>query len=602
MSHENMFAPNQAKIIDPLIDFNQKCSFPILHGGLETTERTFPTNSYSQTSCQFSVPPPSPATFVSRRFLLKMPVTVVITNQVGLADQGQAFQAGCAAFRQYPLASAMETLDVSINGQSTTMNLADIIKPLLLYHNNERNLSDREMSMSPGMRDQSQSYNDFCGIDSGFSNRNPLSIFGDSNDYGRLGRGAFPMNVALSQTGGGDNVATITTTLAEELFLSPLIFGGKRAEAFIGINKIEINITWSTQRVDKMWSSAVLANQGAQTVTITFGAPSMMFRYVTPPDGFRVPRFIQYSYNEFNRYSSSQNDMVTGSTAELVSNNIQINAIPRYVWIYARRKNSPAFNFNKPDAYLAITNCSIDWNNSNSLLASATQQQLYDISRKNGVNLSWNEWSAQNLVASADEDGLTYVNGIGSVLCIEFGTDIGLKNGETAGQIGTYNLQIKINVKSYYPDTESIELYIVTSIPGVFTIFDMSASKRIGVVGRASGSTIPGLTYDSMKNDLMSGGFKIKKTLRAIGRIGKKLSPYANKYIPKQYHGMVSDVLGATKAVGRKTRKNRKKGSAFVGGMKKRKGGMKKRAGGKSKKKGGKAMSRKQLIKYLNKI
>ena len=588
MSHENMFAPHQVKIIDPLIDFSQKCSFPILHGGLETTERTFPTNSFSQTSCQFSVPPPSPATFVSRRFMIRMPVTVVVTNQGSPIDYPlAAFQSGCAAFRQYPLSSAMETLEVSINGQSTTMNLADIIKPLLLYHNNERNLSDREMSTSPGMRDQSQSYSDFAGENNDFSNRNPLANFGDANDYGRLARGAFPMDVTngLDATTGYNN-STIVSEICEELFLSPLIFGGARSEAFIGINKIEINITWSTQIADRMWSSAKLDGQGTQTVSIQLGPPSMMFRYITPPDGFSIPRYIQYSYNEFNRYTSSQAPMNPDANTTLTSNNIQINAIPRYIWIYGRRKNSAAFNFNKPDSYLSITNVSVDWNNSNSLLSSATQQQLYDICRRNGVNLSWNEWSGQKLISSSDIGGTGYIAGIGSVLCLEFGTDIGLKNGETAGQIGTYNLQVKIGVTSRYPVQEEIEMYIVTSIPGVFTIFDMSASKRIGVVGRAVGSSVPGLTYETMKKDLMSGGFKLKKTLRSIGRIGRRLLPIANKYIPQRYQGAVGDVLNASSAVGRKAKRNRKQksGSAFVGGRK-RKGGMKKRKGGMKKKK-----------------
>ena len=32
------------------------------------------------------------------------------------------------------------------------------------------------------------------------------------------------------------------------------------------------------------------------------GAPSMLFKYVTPPVGYSIPRSVQYNYNEINRY------------------------------------------------------------------------------------------------------------------------------------------------------------------------------------------------------------------------------------------------------------------------------------------------------------
>ena len=162
----DLFTPSTAAVYDPIIRVDEKATYPIIKGGLEVTERYYTTTDFSSTNCSFTVPPPNPTTFVSRRFKLYAPIKILLTGKLigyeppnNLPDNGfpiiphQHF-----ALRQYPLASIMNTLGVTLNGTGLTLVVNEVIKPLLLYHNNDRNLEARELSTSPGMRDKASEY------------------------------------------------------------------------------------------------------------------------------------------------------------------------------------------------------------------------------------------------------------------------------------------------------------------------------------------------------------------------------------------------------------------------------------------------------------
>lgn len=556
IDYNDMFKTNNVKVLDPLINVKSRCPFPVIRGGLETTERSFTTTTFSTNSTQFSAPPPSPNTFVSRRIMLTQPVRVTISAPANAAGGGNAvFQPGKSAFRQFPLASAMETLEVSINGQSSSLNLADIIKPLLLYHNNERNLSDRELSLSPSMRDQTLLYDQLTNPN--VSNRNPLGNFGDGNSGAHQPRGAF--NYEINVNGGVQTLVVIDTDLTEELFLSPLIFGGGRDEGFIGIQKFDLNITWSSNLADRMWSSinaATLGIIGAYTVSIDFpNPPSLLFRYVTPPMNMQIPPFIQYKYNEIQRYVTNAGPTVVanvGQVSSQVSSNIQLNSIPRFLYLFLRRRlNDATTDFTTTDSYLEIQKCQVNWNNSSSLLSSATQARLYDISRKNGIDMSFSEWTSRSmpLTAAANTTALATAgvnfNGIGSVLCLEFGTDIGLREYEAPGMIGTYNLQVTLDYVNHVGvNPYNVDLYMITSIPGIFTIYSNSASKKIGLLDENDvmmAKELAGIDYESIEKDLMSGGFNFKKIMKRIGKLSYKALPIVKQFVPQKYHGIIDE-------------------------------------------------------------
>jgi len=543
------------KILDPRTDVNEKQYFAILKGGKQVNMREIPSTTFSNSSAQFSNPPPSPQIFFSRRVMLKQPVTITFSGDSNDANRN-LLQSGADAFRAFPLASVMNTLDVSINGVSTSLNVNDLIKPLLLYHNNARNLGQRENSLSPSYMDQTQSYADLDG-----SIRNPLASFFDSNAGAYMGRGGFPYD-SFSNTPTG---AVLTATLTEELFISPLIFGGAEGSSFLGVQNFVANIVWDSN-LSRIWSHSSASSSTITSIDVVLGQPSLLYTYITPSILQPLPASIAFSYNDIQRYPTDLNSSVASDAqVTLSSSNIQLNAIPSFVYIFARKRNQD-LTFNDTDSYFSIEQINVNWSNNNGELGDSSKQQLYDVSRRNGVNLSWTEWSGENTYSYLGNT-TTRINSVGSVLALAWGLDIGLNEDECSGLLGTFQLQIKAVCKNVSQSAISPTLYIVVITPGTFTITNNTAMKDVGVINKENvldAQQIEGVEYNDLRRGLMSGGLNFKKLFKkGLRHVRKRILPLVSEFAP-QYATQADVLQRALKPVRRRKRKT--KGSALVGG------------------------------------
>lgn len=547
---------NFVKVIDPILDIDDNKIFACLVGGSQTTNRVYSFQTFSNSSAQIAFTSPSPGTFISKKWLFKVPVRIEFTGDSN-DPLRNLLQSGEDSFRSYPIASSMSVLDIKINGESSNLNLADIIKPLLLYHNGKRNLGERELSMTPTARDQSQTYSELVG-----SIRNPLASFYDSNQRDSMGRGAFPLTLFTNTT----TSAVVEATLEEELFLSPLSFGNSyETDGFISVQDIEINITWESNLANKMWSHSSSSTSTINTIQVTIQQPVLELKYVTPPMNMPIPRFISYSYNEIKRYVTTAGSVLPGNQALVISNNLQVGAIPRFVYIYVRKRNQDQ-TFTDTDSYASIENIKVDWDNQNALLSSSSPQQLYNMARKNGLDCNWTQFSGlPNYSYLGNETN--QLNGIGSVLSVEFGTDIGLKPYQCPGLRNTFNLQIQVTFTNRHPtDTINFDLYLVTIIPGIFNVYDRSANKRVGIINPRNvmeAKRIPGINYQFLENRLMSGGSKFTKAMKLFAREGVKIG----KILGKAYNPELSEMIDKIPVPYNKKGKSKKtQGRSLVGG------------------------------------
>lgn len=506
------------RVNDPVTNIDDIVYHPCIMGGSYVTKRIYTFQSYSTSSSQLSFTTPNPRTFMQRNWKLTQPMIITITGTNAYTGiKPGLIQTGRDALRQFPIASIMDVLDIKLNGTSINLNVADVIKPLLLYNNGSQNLGNGVMSLSPSCPDQSQAYSQLDG-----SIRNPLSGFFDSNYKSQAGRGAFPYTSIVNS----ETTATIHVSPQEDLFISPLVFGTEEEHTgFINLQDVEVNITWSSN-LSKIWShSSYDSNIVITDISVEFEAPSLEVTYVTPLPSLHIPRSIAYNYFEINRYVTNIGVVNSGSTRDnFTCNNIQVGAIPRFCIVFARKRNSD-FTYLDTDSYAQITNLQVNWNNQNALLASASKRQLYSICQKNQLDLSYESWTSENLYTYIGPN-TTSINGIGSVIKFEFGTDIGLHNGECPGLRDTYNLFVQVDIKNNHPsDNINYDFYLITVIPGIFEIIDRTANKQVGILNRSEVFNAPsvyGLTYQDTQDNLMSGGSKFTKIVKKIGKIGLK--------------------------------------------------------------------------------
>lgn len=521
------------RVIDPLIDVNEEKLYAILRGGSEVTYKTISSTSFSNNSAQFTAPPPSPKIIVDRNIQMRMPITL---NFTGTAPGGQnLLQSGFDAFRFMPISQILNVLTVMINNNSVSINMADVIEPLLRYLTDCYD-KEFEYSTSLGQMDQSQNYNELAN-----TVRNPLGYYGDSNDCVPAGRGAFPYRVLENN----NTTAKVEAVLTEPLFLSPMLFKGLE-QGFLGVQNMDFVFNWVSD-LSRCWCHDDGSGVTDLAITVTLGQPQLLFKYITPPQLMEIPRHIEYNYYDVQRYPTSIGTFTPDEIRKTSSQNIQLQSIPRRMYLLGRRTNATR-DFKTTDSYLAIESISINWNNRSGLLASATKQDLYRMSRKNGCYLSWNQWSGEDMYLLSGSDN-NRMNGVGSVLQIEFGTDLGLMDVEAPGLDGTYQLQVDVTFKNVNKDeTITADMYIIVVSEGVFTIQDNRSISQIGVISRQDildSQTAPKVDYYDVRNAYGLGGDFFGDLKRFAQRFAKGFK----EYVPKAMSFVKEDVLPIAKEV-----------------------------------------------------
>ena len=401
------------QVQDPLIKLNNKRVYAVLRGGSEVTYKKFISSSYSTSTTNFTAPPPSPGIIVSRRVLLNHQLTLTFSGSG--AGQGNILQPGFDALRAMPLSSIINVLNITLNNTAVSINMSDVIQAFLRYNNDADN-KHTTFSTTASYLDQAQRYADLTA-----TGRNPLASYNEGQDGDVENRGAFDMEV-VSNT---PTSAVIKVDITEPLFLSPMLWSKYDKSGFIGLQNIDLNITYNSD-LSRVWSRATNhPNTGLTNIAVAFTkAPEIYFKYVTPPATMMIPNELSYPYSVVDRFPSPVSDRIDrGLTGTLTSNNLQFQGIPKKIYIYARRPNS-AQTYNTTDTFFSIEKVNINFNNRSGLLASASKQDLYELSRKNGCNLSWQQWSGLamgNLGSNYVRMGTT-----GSILCLEPALDLPL--------------------------------------------------------------------------------------------------------------------------------------------------------------------------------
>lgn len=525
--------------------------FAVIKGGSQTTYKVYNSSNISQSSITFTCPPPSAKIITSRKVLCTIPVRLTFTGNINSGTVGVTtlLQNLRDAPRAYPIQGSIDTLQATINNYSVSINSADVIHAMSRF-NLGHELRSMDFSMTPTYPDQSQSYDDlFGGI------LNPLGNVGDCLDDAGLimPRGGFPFVIVsnppattIPQIGV---TAVVDCLFSEYLFLSPFYWGHGNESGFYNITSMDYNLTFLGQAANRMWSHS---NAGGAVITssnFVFGGlpngptsfpgvvPSLQFEYITPLETTIIPNNIPitYSYYDVIRFPTDQNFTAAGAANTFSSNNIQINSIPSRIYVYMQEKNSDKYATpTSTDTYFSIDNISIQFKNKNGLLASASQQQLYQLSVAAGCKMSWASWYGQHGRALGTFAPGNNIGLAGSVVAIDFPEAIGLDSLEAVGVLSQSQLQINVHATNISNRTINPTLWIIVVLAGTFTIQGSNqCTAQIGVISPndiLDAQEQSGITYDSIKGheggDFLSG---LKSFGNTVLNYLKDFNEYAKK-------------------------------------------------------------------------
>jgi hypothetical protein len=194
--------------------------------------------------------------------------------------------------------------------------------------------------------------------------------------------------------------------------------------------------------------------------------------------------------------------LFTGSdaTTQMVTDVISMRQIPNYIYIVVR----PQYNSMKPQfsnhLCFPVTGLNITFNNVSGLLTSYNQNDLYQMSRRNGSQQTWSEF--RGVVKSKNR--LEYA-GISSIIVIDPVRDMGLSDFLSSGSLGQFSFQATVTYDKILGHTYGEP---TTAAPDQFQGMEIATICNYGGIlinDKGSSSTMSGLLTKQAVLEAKSG-------------------------------------------------------------------------------------------------
>lgn len=444
--------------VNPEIDIKQS-DVPVhrIHG-TEATYRSYPASSYSSSSVQWSVIPPSMNTFMSRCIQVKYPLQIVYASTITGTDLIP--EPNYDSLRNLADMRIVLNQNININGQSLpSQQVYDCLPDLVAHFKREYR---RKHPL--GAIDTTQYLYDGVGTTGG-----PMGDYNDSEMFeGGLKRGAFPFTAITRATGS----ATLTLDLIGWLYVPELLGLDQDDElGLLRVRNFDVNVTLdlSGKNVVTHAIGATKTIPNAPTVTIT-SSPTMLVKFTSVPQSLLPVGPLAYDHLRIERFPTAYGAIAVNASATISGNNIQLPTVPRFIFLFVRESDSNKAHYDS-DTFASISNVSINFNNKTGLLASASQFDLWHMSKECGLIDSYPQFMGLS------QNGFTQIGTVGSMICLAFGKHISLGEGVEVGQSGAFNFNVQVTCKnvnqdSTYGPLTNATLYCVVAYDQTLVIDD----------------------------------------------------------------------------------------------------------------------------------
>ena len=523
---------------DPRIaQINDKVLYQVVKGSADNNFVQENANSKSSTNVTFSLNPPSESTVIDKNILVRatMKFKVVITG-VPAADTAWSY-GNADAFQSWPLNRLFQNVTCTINNTSTSINQASIM-PALVRMIPEDDLQ-KFNGFTPTMNDNYGVYQDgasslsVAGLKAVFNN--PLAGYTNSgHDQFLLGRGAHGLDITgflvdRNISGGANDTSLIsaniadvftinfTATFTESLMVSPLLFNGgpyMNHAGLLGVNNLGLVIQVDST-LKRMFSTASSAHRRVVPAAPPLNVPGdyvltnesaggfetieLLVNYLTAPIIQDLPPKNTLPYKNYVNYqTTAANDIPlrvartnaglgTVSAQSVAINSISLEVVPSMIFVYAREPLA-LLGIGDPDVFLPISSVDITFGNKSGILSSATRQDLWRMSRKNGSKISWEGF--KGLAGSWDQAsaGVRDVGTCGSLLVFSPAEDFAIQAPYiSGGSVGQFNLAMRLMVENNNPDRViKPEINVIVVRDGIFSTISGMSSLTTGMLNSST--------------------------------------------------------------------------------------------------------------------
>lgn len=477
--------------IPEALDLSDNIAYSVFNGAKQFTCRTYEATSYSDSNLTISCNPTSNRDVILPVMYkeIDLEVTATVTNantggtssRFGFTVETSAENAAKAghylAPRSMPLDKIISNEYITLNGQQFNTSLSDYEEAFVRFCNT---FEDRAgfYSLTPYMLDEMGSY-----TESNLTFRDPFAAYGDS--FIRESRSAFSGNNYRTSDAtevlgsGGSQTMQFFIKACEPVKVSPFFYQSK---GITDIGEMQYGCNFGTLARAIAYKGSITGITLSNVSVSVSGARIKMY-FMTPKLLQRIPRGLAYSYNDINsqRTPCSNKSLIgaNGYPADdvftQITNNINLKAIPRrlIIWVGERKSAKQGTTetiLSKTDTLKAqIKKLRINFGNTTGILGNASQQDLYSISKKNGVNMTFPQWSKY----------------IGSVIALDFGSDIGLDTDLSVGCMANPLLSIEVDWQPLVTVAGiEYDLNFALVYDGVISIVNGAVNSTVSVIDR----------------------------------------------------------------------------------------------------------------------
>jgi hypothetical protein len=477
---------------------------------------------------------PSNSTWIDRRFRILCSARITLSNPGGtlppgftgiLAPGPDGSLGGLDGLRWGGICAQAQSCNLSINNGNIATSPVWFYEPLSRYYQN--NDYQSWMSTMPSMHDTAQKYSI-----SYQTAKDPLAGYFDNSS--QMPRGSSCYYTIISNTA---TEAVIDCTWEEPFCCSsPMLFPDEQKTGLYGINTIMVNMTF-VNSLSKIWSHDAV--NGAPVSNVTFAwnkAPIMELYQISNPGSIATPDIEKVlPFQSIVVYpEAGAIDLASGATDIKPLNNIKLIGTPSRLYIFVR-KSDGTMRFTDCDCYALITNIQITYGNKSALLGNLSPHGLFQLSKSNGFAGDYGSWCNS-----------------GSVLCINFETDISQDLLSAVGMEGQQQFQVNLTYKNISPgpETTTYQIYTIAIYEGIFNYSDNTAKDEINVLKPAD------LTRDEVLNatqsraahissNFMGGSFRESAT-----KVARKAYDLGKEYIPKARKAIGSSKNAVSSGIG----------------------------------------------------
>jgi hypothetical protein len=495
MSTNSLIRLPLAKAITPTINLGRSKEYIIRQGAKDNSYQSFTPSSLSNTSINIQVNPPSRQNVVNTRVYIRAKYQATITGVAGAG--GKMIVPNLFSARQYPIAQTLNSVEAKINSDSYNQSLNQYWDALARFYN-QSDLGMNNYTTTANYLDQYQNYQDFTTFGSA---RNALGQYGESSDYLRGGFSGF--NVISDAAG----TAVVELEAVEPLFLQPFNFERAEQEGLVNVNNIQFVFNFA--ELSTALFSHNSASVGASTINsivVNIQRFEVLMNFQTLPLGLSIPDNIALPYYDVNPQLTNAGTVNAGQSATIDSSSIQLTSIPKKLFIVVKEsqgeKTFANGGLSKTNTYARINNLSLQVGNKQSLLANATIYQLYQLSVKNGLMMSWDQWNKYT----------------GSVFCCGF-EDLSLDESEAPGVLRNLQVQARVNFTNLNPSRNiNYTLFVIPVYDGIVNNNNGVFSHQTGIINQIDVVDTPINNQLEMPDNAgIYGGFL--PSLASIGRL-----------------------------------------------------------------------------------